>query len=67
MGLKAALGKLKIDKNSIDDASDGRQAVDKVEASFKSGYNFKLILMDINMPEMDGIEATTEIVKICQE
>jgi len=38
---------------SIDDACDGLQAVQKCEST-----EYKLILMDIMMPNMDGIEAT---------
>jgi two-component system sensor histidine kinase/response regulator len=42
----------------VDLAENGRIAVEKVKAN-----NYDLVLMDMQMPEMDGIEATVEIRK----
>jgi len=49
---------LAFDRWSFDVANDGREAVDKVAA----GEVYDLILMDIIMPEMDGQEATKQIL-----
>ena len=46
-------------------ALDGNQALDAIIQNVKSNDNkkcdFKLILMDVNMPFMNGLEATSKI------
>jgi signal transduction histidine kinase/ActR/RegA family two-component response regulator len=53
---KLASELLKRDGHSVVVVSDGRQAVDAVRRQA-----FDLVLMDVQMPAMDGLEATTEI------
>ena len=45
-----------------DGAANGKEAVEKVKASVKC-CAYKAIFMDVNMPVMDGIAATKEIIK----
>lgn len=45
----------------VDKASDGRELLDKFVLSIKSNDRYDLILSDINMPEMGGVEAAKKI------
>jgi len=45
----------------ITTAGDGAQAVEIVQLARKSGLGFDLILTDVQMPKMSGIEATRRI------
>jgi len=47
----------------IDFAITGKEAVQKFKGLFMYGYVFDMILMDMDLPEMKGIEATQLIRK----
>ena len=53
---KVALAMLTSGGHSVDVAENGREAVDAV-----AGGNYDVVLMDIHMPEMDGVAATKAI------
>ena len=44
-----------------DIAADGLQAVSMVDEAASNGRPYDLVFMDVQMPEMDGVEATQEI------
>jgi PAS domain S-box-containing protein len=45
----------------VDVAPDGRVAVEKVSSAMAAGTPYDAILMDMQMPEMDGYEATRQL------
>ena len=48
----------------VDTAVDGQDAVGKFRAALEAGDPYELILLDIVMPDMDGIAAGKEIRKL---
>ena len=54
-------------RNRIDTARNGLRAVEAVKKAYKDGFSYKLILMDCNMPKMDGYQATQEIREYVKE
>lgn len=44
------------------EAADGKEALAKIEKAFETGEPYQLILLDLDMPEMDGFEVA-RIVK----
>ena len=39
-------------------AKDGQEAFDRVQESMKSGVRYDLVFMDVQMPNLDGIQST---------
>ncbi|QEM69067.1 response regulator [Geobacter sp. FeAm09] len=48
----------------VDTAAGGRDAVEKFQAALTEGVPYELILLDIVMPDMDGISAGKEMRKL---
>jgi CheY-like chemotaxis protein len=53
----------------VDEATSGQMAIDLVKKSLEKKCNcrnrtYKIIFMDIQMPEMDGTETTEIILKL---
>jgi len=46
--------------HTVEVVGNGREAVDAVEAA-RRGHPFDLVLMDVQMPEQDGLSATKEL------
>ena len=58
---------LKKHKAKVDIAENGLIAIEKVEQSLKENHSYDVILMDMQMPIMDGYDATAKLrSKGCQ-
>ena len=58
---------LKANQKSFLEASNGQEALELVKKQSEKGEDFKVILMDCEMPVMNGWEATLEIHKLHSE
>lgn len=45
-------------------AKDGQEALDMVRESMETGHRFNLVFMDVQMPNLDGIQSTKLIREI---
>ena len=58
-GIKYTLNLLQKFLATIDEAEDGKQAVEKAKV-----FSYDIIIMDVNMPNKDGAQATKEIIRL---
>jgi len=48
-------------KARVEQATNGMEAVELIKQGYEKGETYNLILMDCNMPKLDGYEATKYI------
>jgi two-component system, sensor histidine kinase and response regulator len=48
-------------KDRVDTAGNGLEAYELIKNNYENGKSYKLILMDCNMPKMDGYDSTRNI------
>jgi two-component system, chemotaxis family, chemotaxis protein CheY len=55
------------DYDVVEEAENGLEAVAKYKEYYNKGERFDLVLLDITMPEMDGIKALKHILEFDKE
>jgi PAS domain S-box-containing protein len=51
--------------SSVDNACDGKEALEKYQLFYKTNQsNYDIVITDINMPNLDGISLSKEILKL---
>ena len=61
--LRSMLVKQGINQWQVDYCFDGLEAVRCVKKAYKTGMRYSIIFMDFNMPNLNGIEATKQILE----
>ena len=60
--MNSMLFNLGVDTNKrVDYCISGHEALDRLKEAYKKGVKYELILLDFNMPQMNGIELTYRI------
>ena len=65
--MKAIMQQIGVNMDKVDECITGLEAVNLLQDSALHGVVYSLIFTDFNMPQMDGLEATTKMRKFLNE
>ena len=52
---------------TVDFCINGKEALDKIQDSYRNGLRYKMIFTDFSMPVLDGIQSTYQIREFLTE